>query len=450
MPWSRVSLRSLTQAAGKTTSPRLPPPSVKKNQSDLTNKKGGKIFSVARLGITIIQQTKQIKNKQTNKNRGLRGIKKKYDLDSMNPMLSNSFKEYTNWKLKVRIDSMELGGGGGGHSYTSNTNMSRSGINEGGGGGGIGELDRFLYDVDAIKEDMKTMEKLKQRLQEYNEDSRHIRVTTTMKELLSIMDSEMEHVLILAKAIMKRLESLARYRNNNHSIVGGGGGNRTSSGVIGGGGGPPGPTSSLEKTRMSVVSGVGKKLREIMDEYQGLRAKMAASYKETMEFIYLNLTSEKKYIEDIEKMISTGEIETVVRKTVEENSDEEEKKTMVDEVLEDIYQRREGGKHMQKQLIDLHQLLLEMVSVVETQTESQRTIQQQQQQQQQMMNRKGGGGGGGNSFIMRAGVAQLDDTNFNDDKDAKRRGIIAIILIIVLILFLIFPLFQFETDNGRE
>lgn len=332
-------------------------------------------------------------------------------------MLSSSFKEYTNWKLKVRIDSMELGGV---NNYNnSNNNISRAGGNDGGG-----ELDRFLYDVDAIKEDMKTMEKLKQRLQEYNEDSRNIRVTTTMRELGSIMDSEMDHVLILAKAIMKRLESLGKYSSSNSS-VGGGGERKVSSAA---------PASSLEKTRMSVVSGVGKKLRDIMDEYQGLRAKMAATYKETIEYRYLTLTGEKKYIEDIEKLISTGEIEQVIREAVDEGA-----RGKAGDVLEDIRQRREGAKHMQKQLIDLHQLLLDMVSVVEAQ--SQRII--QEQQQMQMMR-------GGNSFIMRPGAAQLQDTNWDHDKDAKKRGTIALILIVVLIVVLIFPLFQFESDNGRE
>lgn len=347
-------------------------------------------------------------------------------------MLSSSFEEYTNWKLKVRIDSMELAGLNNISIHNNNNNSS----SRGGGNDAAGELDRFLYDIDAIKEDMKTMEKLKQRLQEYSDDSRNIRVTTTMKELSSIMDSEMDHVLILAKAIMKRLESLGKYTSNSSvSSMGFGGEKKLSAAAAGV------PSSSIEKTRMSVVAGLGKKLRDIMDEYQGLRAKMAATYKETIEYRYLSLTGEKKYIEDIEKLVSSGEIEEVIKEAVDD-ADDAAVQGRVSDVLEDIRHRREGAKHMQKQLIDLHQLLLDMVSVVEAQ--SQRITQDQLQQQQMQMSR------GGNSFIIRPGAAQLQDSNWDHDKDAKKRGTIALILIVVLIVVLIFPLFQFESDNGRE
>ncbi|KAI5656975.1 hypothetical protein M9H77_25768 [Catharanthus roseus] len=308
----------------------------------------------------------------------------------MNLVLSSSFNKYSNLRQQVKADQMDNIGG-----------------NNAGGGGG-GELDRFLYDVEAIKDDMRTMEKLQKRLQEANEDSKNIRGASPMKELKAIMDSEVDHVLILAKSIMKRIEGLERSnladRNNNNNKVGG-------------------QSSSLDRTRASVISGLGKKLREMMDDFQGLRAKMAAMYKEN-----------KQYIEAIENMLYSGEIEQVITEAIQEYG-----RDRVFDVIEEIQQRHEGAKYMQKNLIDLHRILLEMVSLVEAQ--GQKVMNQNDLVQQQQVLK-------GTSFI-RAGAAQLHDSA-DDEKDAKKRATIALILVVVLIVILIVPLFRMETEKGRE
>lgn len=319
----------------------------------------------------------------------------------MNLVLSSSFNKYSNLRQQVKADQMDNIGG-----------------NNAGGGGG-GELDRFLYDVEAIKDDMRTMEKLQKRLQEANEDSKNIRGASPMKELKAIMDSEVDHVLILAKSIMKRIEGLERSnladRNNNNNKVGG-------------------QSSSLDRTRASVISGLGKKLREMMDDFQGLRAKMAAMYKESVEFKYFSLIGDKQYIEAIENMLYSGEIEQVITEAIQEYG-----RDRVFDVIEEIQQRHEGAKYMQKNLIDLHRILLEMVSLVEAQ--GQKVMNQNDLVQQQQVLK-------GTSFI-RAGAAQLHDSA-DDEKDAKKRATIALILVVVLIVILIVPLFRMETEKGRE
>jgi syntaxin 1B/2/3 len=64
------------------------------------------------------------------------------------------------------------------------------------------------------------------------------------------MDGDVEKVLKRAKAVKTKLEALDRDNANSRKVPG------------------CGPGSSTDRTRSSVVSGLGKKLKETMDEFQ--------------------------------------------------------------------------------------------------------------------------------------------------------------------------------------
>ncbi|XP_043693006.1 syntaxin-123-like [Telopea speciosissima] len=77
-----------------------------------------------------------------------------------------------------------------------------------------------------------------------------------------------------------------------------------------------GPDSSADRTRTFVVAGLGKKLKDMMDDFQGLRAKMNIEYKETVERRYFTITGQKADEETIENLISSGESENFLQKAM--------------------------------------------------------------------------------------------------------------------------------------
>ncbi|KAJ4975786.1 hypothetical protein NE237_000892 [Protea cynaroides] len=75
--------------------------------------------------------------------------------------------------------------------------------------GGI-NLNKFFEGVEGIKDELKEMERLQQRLQQSNEESKTIHNAKAMKNLRSSMDSDVATALKKAKLINVRLEALDR------------------------------------------------------------------------------------------------------------------------------------------------------------------------------------------------------------------------------------------------
>ncbi|KAJ4969676.1 hypothetical protein NE237_002775 [Protea cynaroides] len=137
------------------------------------------------------------------------------------------------------------------------------------------------------------------------------------------MDSDMVTVLRKAKIIKGRLESLDQSNKANCNIS-----------VAYGEGSP------VDRTRILVTNGLRTKLREMMNNFQTLREKIASDHREVLKRRYFN---------------STGEVPS-------------------DELIEKKMQ--ETLKQIQKSLTEFHQVFLDMTVMVETQGEKMENIKQ--------------------------------------------------------------------------
>lgn len=111
-------------------------------------------------------------------------------------------------------------------------------------------LDKFFEEVEGVKTDMGEVEKLYKQLQQANEDCKTAHNANTMKDLRSKMDKDITQVLKRVKLIKGKLEALDKSNADARKVPG------------------CGPGSSADRTRTSVVSGLGKKLKTIMDDFQ--------------------------------------------------------------------------------------------------------------------------------------------------------------------------------------
>jgi syntaxin 1B/2/3 len=237
----------------------------------------------------------------------------------MNDLFSSSFKKYTDLKQQAYLDDMEAG---------------KDSVN----------LDRFFEDVENVKEDMRQVERLYRKLQEANEESKIVHNAKTMKGLRARMDTDVEQVLKRVKVIKGKLEGFERSNVSHRNLPG------------------CGPGSSADRTRTSVVGGLGKKLKDMMDDFQGLRARMTAEYKETVERRYFTITGEKANEEIIENLISTGESESFLQKAIQEQG-----RGQILDTISEIQERHDAVKEIEKNLIELHQVFLDMAALVESQ-----------------------------------------------------------------------------------
>ncbi|KAL3821520.1 hypothetical protein ACJIZ3_007425 [Penstemon smallii] len=300
----------------------------------------------------------------------------------MNDLFSHSFKRYQDLKHQVQMDDLEAGAG----SSTATESA---------------DLDKFFDDVENVKKDMNDVEKLYKRLQESNEETKTAHNAKTMKELRSRMDSDVSQVLKRVKVIKGKLEALDRSNAAHRRIPG------------------CGPGSSTDRTRTSIVSGLGKKLKDMMDDFQGLRGRMNAEYKETVERRYFAVTGEKASDELIENLISSGESESFLQKAIQDQG-----RGQIMDTISEIQERHDAVKEIEKNLLELHQIFLDMAALVEAQGQQLNNIESHVAH--------------ASSFVRR-GTEQLQEAR-EYQKSSMKCTYIAICLIIVGAILLTSPL----------
>ncbi|CAL5188762.1 unnamed protein product [Lathyrus oleraceus] len=295
----------------------------------------------------------------------------------MNDLISNSFKKYTDLKEETNFDDVEAG--------------NRETVN----------LDKFFEDVENIKADMKVIETLYRKLQEANEESKTVHNAKTMKDLRARMDKDVEQVLKRVKVIKGKLEVLDRSNVENRKIPG------------------CGPGSSADRTRTSVVSGLGKKLKDMMDDFQGLRGRMQMEYKETVERRYFTVTGEKADDETIDNLIASGESENFMQRAIQEQG-----RGQIMDTISEIQERHDAVKEIEKNLIELHQVFLDMASLVESQGQHLNNIESHVAH--------------ASSFVRR-GTEQLEEARVQQ-KSSRKWTMYIIILSLILVILILFPL----------
>ncbi|XP_058114355.1 syntaxin-124-like [Magnolia sinica] len=244
----------------------------------------------------------------------------------MNDLFSSSFKKYTDLKQQVQLDEIETG--------VAVVEIGKETVN----------LDRFFEDVENVKDDMRGVERLHKRLQEANEESKTAHNAKTMKEIRSRMDKDVEQVLKKVKVIKGKLEALDRSNVAHRKLPG------------------CGPGSSADRTRTSVLGGLGKKLKDLMDDFQSLRSKITCEYKETVERRYYTITGEQADEETIESLISSGESENFLQKAIQDQG-----RGQIMDTISEIQERHDAVKEIERNLLELHQVFLDMAALVEAQ-----------------------------------------------------------------------------------
>lgn len=237
----------------------------------------------------------------------------------MNDLFTGSFKKYTDQNRQVDKDDVEAG---------------REFV----------KLDKFFEDVEYVRSEIKNVEMLYQKLHEANEENKTADNTKTMKVIGARMDSDVQQVLKLVKFIKGKLEALERSNAASRNIPG------------------CGPGSSVDRARTLVVSALGKKLKDMMDEFQNFRIKMQAEYKETVDRRYFTITGQNADEETIEKLISSGNSESLLQKAIQDQGRGE-----ISETISEIQERHDAVKEIEKKLMELHEIFLDMGALVEDQ-----------------------------------------------------------------------------------
>ncbi|XP_072952448.1 syntaxin-121 [Typha angustifolia] len=266
---------------------------------------------------------------------------------------------------------------------------------------GGASLDKFFEDVEGLKDELKEVERIQLRLRELNESGKTLHDASAVRSLRSQMDADVAVALKKAKLIKLRLESLDRANAANRALPG------------------CGPGSSADRTRTSVVAGLRKKLKDSMESFAELRKQIAAEYRETVERRYFTVTGEKADEATVETLISTGEGERFLQRAIEEQG-----RGRVVDVVAEIQERHGAVQQLERSLLELQQVFMDMAVLVAAQGEQLDDIESQV--------------GRARSFIER-GREQLQVARHHQ-KNSRKWTCFAIILLLVIILVIVLPI----------
>ncbi|KAI3907025.1 hypothetical protein MKW92_008605 [Papaver armeniacum] len=248
----------------------------------------------------------------------------------MNDLMTKSFANYVDLK-KAALKDLEAGPDFDNVEMTGNPQMDPN-------------FSDFLAEAEKVKEEMSLIREILGTIQEAHEESKSLHKSDALKAVRHRINTDILNVLKKAKTIRSRIEDLDRATVANRRL----------SGYAAG--------TPLDRARTAVTNGLRQKLKELMMEFQDLRQKIMAEHKDTVGRRYFTVTGEYPEEEVIEKIISNNGGEDFLQKAVQEHG-----KGKVLETVVEIKDRHEAAKEIEKSLLELHQVFLDMAVMVEAQ-----------------------------------------------------------------------------------
>eukprot|EP00775_Hariotina_reticulata_P007707 gene7707-7906_t len=216
------------------------------------------------------------------------------------------------------------------------------------------DMDQFFAKVDELKQDMIEIKAKQRELLQMHERSKSIVRPKEMQQHQGDMQAVISEVGKLAHLAKAKIEAIDKMNETAQQKKGQG---------IG---------SASERTRTSITAGLKKKLKDHMKEFSDLRQKIMDESRQVVQRRVFTVTGQTLPEEEIDRMIETGEAETIFQKAILEQG-----RGRVLDTLAEIQERNRAVKDLEASLLELHQIFLDMAVLVEAQGEMLDNIEKQ-------------------------------------------------------------------------
>ncbi|VVB13670.1 unnamed protein product [Arabis nemorensis] len=223
---------------------------------------------------------------------------------------------------------------------------SREGDVELGEQGGDQGLEDFFKKVQVIEKQYEKLDKLLKKLQAAHEESKAVTKAPAMKAIKKKMEKDVDEVGSIARFIKGKLEELDRENLAN----------RQKPGCAKG--------SGVDRSRTATTLSLKKKLKDKMAEFQILRENIQQEYREVVERRVFTVTGQRADEDTIDELIETGDSEQIFQKAIQEQG-----RGQVMDTLAEIQERHDAVRELEKKLLDLQQIFLDMAVLVDAQGE---------------------------------------------------------------------------------
>ncbi|KAK8946482.1 Syntaxin-132 [Platanthera zijinensis] len=207
-------------------------------------------------------------------------------------------------------------------------------------------MDEFFKQVKEVEELMGKLSDNLRKLQEGNEENKSVTKASAMKDIKKRMDKDMDEVGIIARAIKMKLEEIDRDNLENRKNPGCGKG------------------TAVDRSRTAMTVSLKKKLRDKVNDFQNLRQIIQEEYREIVKRRFFTVTGTTPTEEMVDELIETGDGEKIFKKAIHELG-----RGQVIDTLEEIQERHDAVKEIERKLLELHQVFMDMAVLVEAQGE---------------------------------------------------------------------------------
>ncbi|XP_073157818.1 syntaxin-132-like [Henckelia pumila] len=205
-------------------------------------------------------------------------------------------------------------------------------------------LQNFFKQVQEIEKQYEKLNTLLKKLQEEHEQSRAITKAAAMKEIKQRMERDVDEVGKIARTIKSKFEVLDKENLANRQKPGCGKG------------------SGVDRSRTATTVALKKKFKDRMSEFQTLREKIHLEYREVVERRVFTVTGTRADEETIDRLIETGDSEQIFQKAIREQG-----RGQVMDTLAEIQERHDAVIELERKLLDLQQVFLDMAVLVDSQ-----------------------------------------------------------------------------------
>ncbi|KAL3825655.1 hypothetical protein ACJIZ3_021684 [Penstemon smallii] len=206
-------------------------------------------------------------------------------------------------------------------------------------------LENFFKKVQEIEKQFEKLNTLLRKLQDAHEKSKGVTKAADMKGIKQQMEKDVDEVGKIARLIKSKVEELDKENLSNRQKPGCGKG------------------SGVDRSRTATTVALKKKFKDRMSEFQTLRENIHQEHRDVVERRVFTVTGTRADEETIDNLIETGDSEQIFQKAIREHGG----RGQVMDTLAEIKERHDAVRDLERKLLELQQVFLDMAVLVDSQ-----------------------------------------------------------------------------------
>ncbi|XP_010256455.1 PREDICTED: syntaxin-132 [Nelumbo nucifera] len=205
-------------------------------------------------------------------------------------------------------------------------------------------LDSFFKQVQDIEKQIDKLNKLLKKLQDANEESKSVTKAAAMKAIKQRMEKDVDEVGKIARSVKSKIEEIDRENVTNRQKPGCGKG------------------TGVDRSRTATTASLKKKFKDKMSEFQTLRESIHQEYRDVIERRVFTVTGTRADEETIDRLMESGDSEQIFQKAIREQG-----RGQIMDTVAEIQERHDAVRELERRLLELQQIFLDMAVLVDAQ-----------------------------------------------------------------------------------